>query len=648
MMHPENVNVSESSNLLTHAINYDYSSESEVEEIPEIPEEEDDFNIETMPTMKEKKKKRSSVLCCCLFIVFLLIGAGVAFIFFYPNKLKFHINEYSSSDEKALYTFDFDVNKPIDGAFNETLAVKCKNGVFVGVKKGNIVSYKGIPYAKPPTGKLRWKPPVSPDESLTVMEAYHFGYSPIQTQWSSEAASYYEQSEDCLTLNIWVNKKSEEKEKKPVIVFIYGGSYGWGGTVDPLYDGHNFVRDHPEIIFVSINYRTGIMGFIDFSKVKGGEEYKESGNLGLLDQIQALRWIKENIKGFGGDADNVTIYGESAGAGSASILTVIPAAKGLFQRVIAQSGSVTLTYSKKECQKLTKLLLKEANADTMNDLLTLTEDTLKEVNIKLNDYNNFPERDGIVLPEDLYEVYRNGTSKGVDLLIGTNEDETRYWIRAFGNEYLYQMAIPILYENNMKEVEEDDKESAEKFVRLQKSTYPWSISKFYNELLFRIPAMEQAIGHARNGGNVYMYYWTYPVNYKTIGANHGVELAFVMDTLNRTVFEENVVHKELASNVQDMWANFAKTGNPSVGNITWEKFEPETKQTMIIGDTLSMKNRVLEEQYILIKPLLKYNFNGCYTDLNYNVNYVQKVIIGGVCLLLAMIILPILFCRKRK
>ncbi|ORX44166.1 alpha/beta-hydrolase [Piromyces finnis] len=644
MMHPENV--SESSNLLTHAAEYNFSSSDS--DIEEIPEAEEDFGVSAMPTMKEKEKKRNSHLCLGFLLVLILIGIGIVFIFFSPQKFRFKINENSSSDSKTLYSFDFNTNKPIEGTYNKTLSVSCKNGIFVGEKTDDdILSFKGIPYAKPPTGKLRWKPPVRPDDSLTVMEAYHFGYSPIQTQWALEAASYYEQSEDCLTLNIWVNPTEKYNGKKPVMVFIYGGSYGWGGTIDPMYDAYHFVKDQPDIVFVTVNYRTGIMGFIDFSKVEGGEEYKESGNLGLLDQIQALKWIKENIEGFGGDPDNVTLFGESAGAGSVSILSVIPEAKGLFKRVIAQSGSVALTYSKKECQKLTELLLKEANADTMNDLLTLTEDTLKEINIKLNDYNNFPERDGIVIPEDLYEVYQNGTSKDIDFLIGNHQDESRYWIRAFGNEYIYQMAVPILYENNMKEVSDDDKESAEKFVRLQKSTYPWSISKFYNELLFRIPAMEQAIGHSKNGGNVYMYYWTYPVSYKKIGAHHGVELSFVMDNLNQTVFSSHLANKELASSVQEMWVNFAKTGQPSVGNITWEKFEPDTKRTMILNENYEMKDHVLEEQYILIKPLLKYNFNGCYTDLNYNVNYVQKVIIGSICILIAIIILPIIICKKK-
>jgi para-nitrobenzyl esterase len=642
MMQPENV--TEVSNLLTHTLENEYiDSQSEEEDELKLKvhnnlNNNDDFDLKPIPTIKNKKKRKIVGICIVLLLVLLLIGIGIIYFFLFSSK-KFRINENSEGNGKAVYTFDFNTNKIIEGEYNETLAIKCLNGVFVGQENESIISFKGIPYAKPPVGKLRWKPPVKPENSDKVYEAYYFGYSPIQTKWETEAASYYEQSEDCLTLNIWTQKKlSKEREdnsssipkKKPVMVFIHGGSYGWGGTVDPLYDGHNFVKSHPNVILVTVNYRLGIMGFIDFSSIKGGEAYKESGNLGILDQIQAIHWIKDNIGEFGGDPDNITLFGESSGAGSASVLAVVPEAKGLFKRIIAQSGSIALTYSKKECQKLTKLLLEETNADTMDDLLTLNEETIKEINIKLNDYNNFPERDGIVIPEDLYQAYQNGTSKDIDLLIGSNKDESRYWIRAFGNEYISQMAIPILYENNMKELSDEDKEYAEKFVRLQDSSYSWSISEFYNELLFRIPAMEQSIYHSKNGGNTYMYYWTYPVSYKDLNPGHSVELSYVLGNLNETLYSGNSVNMELASTIQDMWVNFATTGNPSIGNTTWENFEPEKKKTMLLGTSVEMKDRLLEEQFILIEPLLKYHFNGCYTDLNYNVNYVRKFIITFV------------------
>ena len=133
------------------------------------------------------------------------------------------------------------------------------------------------------------------------------------------------------------------------MVFFHGGSYGWGGTSDPIYDGHNLVEKYPDLVLVTAEYRTGIMGFMDFSGVPGGEDYSTSGNLGLLDQVCALEWVQKNIRAFGGDPENVTIFGESAGAGSVSLLPLIEGTDGLFRRIIMESGSPALTYSREEC-----------------------------------------------------------------------------------------------------------------------------------------------------------------------------------------------------------------------------------------------------------------------------------------------------------
>lgn len=245
--------------------------------------------------------------------------------------------------------------------------------------------------------------------------------------------SYYPQGEDCLTLNVWTNRTGPVSGKA-VMVFFHGGSYGWGATSDPIYDGHNLVRKFPDLVLVTVEYRTGIMGFIDFSGVPGGEAYRTSGNLGLLDQACGLRWVRENISAFGGDPENVTIFGESAGGGSAALLPLMKEAKGLFRRSIAESGSVALTYSREECRNLTARLLKYSKCSSMEELLALTEAQLMKVNEKLNDYNNFPERDGIVLPEDPYGAWEDPALKDLDFMTGTNADECRYWIREMGYE----------------------------------------------------------------------------------------------------------------------------------------------------------------------------------------------------------------------
>ena len=181
------------------------------------------------------------------------------------------MNLSRKNDAKIIIRHRYGVNQRITGEYDTDLAVKCRNGVFVGGKTGDVIAFKGIPFAQQPTGELRWKAPVPPANSDGVFEAYYNGKSPIQTEWKTEQASYYPQGEDCLYLNIWVNR-TDDRTDKPVMVFLHGGSYGWGGTADPLYDGKALVSKHPDIILVTVGYRTGLMGFVDFSYLKGGED----------------------------------------------------------------------------------------------------------------------------------------------------------------------------------------------------------------------------------------------------------------------------------------------------------------------------------------------------------------------------------------
>lgn len=542
------------------------------------------------------------------------------------------IDEVQKETMSSLYG----VNEGITGEYDKTLAAKCYNGTFVGKEENEVISYKGIPYAETPTGELRWKEPVAASASDKVYEAYYFGKTPIQTEINSERASSYEQGEDCLTLNVWTSEKTSSSDKA-VMVFIHGGSYGWGGTSDPLYDGQNFVEAHDDIVLVSIEYRVGMMGFIDFSSVKGGENFSTSGNLGLLDQIAALQWIKNNIEAFGGNPDNVTIFGESAGGGSVSLLPLIDEAKGLFNRIIAQSGSVALTFSKDECQNLTEMLMEKTGATSMEDLQALSEEEIMEVNEELNDYNNFPERDGIVIPEDLYQAYADGVSSDIDMLIGTTSDEARYWMSEMGGLTKYTLSIPILYENNLKRISDEDMAYVKQFMSLQTERKVWNITEFYNEIMFRIPAILQASSHAENGGNAYMYYWTYPSAIGSYGACHAVELAYVFNNLDETKYTGDNIKTELAETVQQMWVNYAKTGNPSTDTITWPQYNSDTRATMILGDEIKVENDILSQQREAITKLIKYDFNGSYVNLSLNVPHVYKLVGISITVLFVLV-----------
>ena len=517
----------------------------------------------------------------------------------------------------------------------------------MGIRKDDVISFKGIPYAVQPTGEYRWKPVPVALEDDGVYEAYHFGKSPIQTEAESERASYYEQGEECLHLNIWNNQKNPDT-RKPVMVFIHGGSYGWGGTSDPIYDGQNFAMAHDDVILVTIGYRTGIMGFIDLSSFPDGNEYKESGNLGLLDQVTALRWIQKNISAFGGDPNNVTLFGESAGAGSATLLPLIEGTQGLFHRYIAQSGSVSLTYSREECQTLTQKLKKATGATSVADLMALDTKTLKEINEDLNDYAIFPERDGIVLPEDPYKAYENGAAKDIDIMIGSNEDEIRYFIQEVGGVNNYKLVIPVLYESNLRGISHEDRDNIRMAFRKIKMERAWRLSEFYNEALFRLPAIAVAESHAKAGGNTYMYYWKYPSAIPNYGACHAVELAYVFNNLDQTIYTGENIDPNLAANVQAMWVNFAKTGNPSTKDLEWIKYDPIQRETMMLDSTCRMEKNPKALQRELLSPINKYYLNGNYHNISLNVPIIYRYALSTTILLGILVLLRMAVRKWRK
>lgn len=533
----------------------------------------------------------------------------------------------------------FGENRVIADGYDEKLSVSCSNGIFVGTESDTVISFKGIPFAKPPIGNLRWKAPQKPEKSSSVREAKYFGPSPIQSELFSERASCYPQSEDCLYLNVWC---SEDKTGgKPVMVFIHGGSYGWGGTSDPLYDGTNFVKENPDIILVTIAYRLGIMGFMNFSSVEGGDNFKDGTNLGLLDQICALEWIRDNIAGFGGDPGNVTVFGESAGGGSVCLLPLIKKADGLFTKVIAESGSVVLSTSAEDSLRLTNKLMKKTKSKNMDDLMSLSFNRLKQVNDSLNDSNNFPIRDGTILPLDPYKAYSDGNYNKVDMIIGTNADESRYWIKELGGERRFSLLMPVMFENNLKVISKKDSVFIESFASLQNKPYSDMICEFNNEMLFRLPALETAINVSKTGNKAYVYYWTAPSSIGTLGACHAVELAYVFNNPKENIYTGDYYDSELGKRVRKFWTDFARFGSPAK-NGSWPEYG-NNRSTMIFGREDNVEIDPKSGQRILLYPILRYYFNGCYSNLDLNVPYIY----GALLAMITLIAFPIVWLVKK-
>ena len=498
-------------------------------------------------------------------------------------------------------------NKEINGDYDASLAASTTYGTYVGkVDSNNIVSWKGMPFAKAPTNNLRWKAPQKLDNSNKVYEAYYFGHSSVQIESQDERACLYPQGEDCLNINVW-NNKSDANSKKPIMLWIHGGAYLQGGAVSPEYDGTNFVKNNPEVIYASLDYRTDFVGFVNLSRVPGGENYKESANLGLLDQIAGLKWLKENAASFGGDPERITIFGESAGGGSVSALTIIPEAKGLFKRAIVQSGSCTnfLRTAEKSISQ-TQRILDITGCKNMNDLLTLTPTDLRKVAticaiVDPTGYT-YPQLDGITLPFDVRSKLTDETRDGIDILCGTTKDEFEYWTLFMTPEINQTVLESGLYKFESKMTEEELVRWNAFKNSLTGSEYKNGV-ECINYLSFHAPCRYEAKTHADNGQRVYQYFFTEEYNGNYIdpsthnptpyGSIHAAELPFEFG-----IFESDeflcCTHEEAIrfSNImQKMWVNFALNGDPSisdgqvsgVGSIDWDAYTSANDAIMVLN-----------------------------------------------------------------
>lgn len=315
-------------------------------------------------------------------------------------------------------------NHVIEGKYNKKLSVRTRTGIYVGKRqRRHINSYLGIPYARPPIGDRRWQKPARLPNSDVVHEAFYFGPSSLQPASKGNTLSYHQQSEDCLYLNVWCSA-CHRNAKKPVIVYFHDGDYSYGGSANPIENAEALVRKNRDIVAVSFNYRLGVLGFIDFTDLPDGAKYKDALNCGVLDQIQALKWVKENIHAFGGDPDNITLMGSNSGATSAMILSGLKETKGLFGRVFSVSySSDYLYYDNISSRRLGCALAKEFHAKTVQDLLNVPTNQLKKAVAKYTQEGGAPVCDGKFLPKDIDEIFKRGTENNIEYVIGLPEDE---------------------------------------------------------------------------------------------------------------------------------------------------------------------------------------------------------------------------------
>jgi len=459
--------------------------------------------------------------------------------------------------------------------------------------------YRGIPYAAPPVGDLRWRPPKPVVPWKGVKAADHFSPACMQPPTETTGSSAWHEglapiSEDCLYLNVWTPAKSAS-EKLPVMVYIYGGGNIRGAASENQYDGEYLAQKG--IVFVGFNYRLGVFGFMAHPELTAESEHRSSGNYAILDQIAALKWIQDNIARFGGDPNRVMIFGQSAGASDVSSLMATPLAKGLFQRAVAQSGNnLSNSTGLADAEKIGVKLGEQLGATSIAALRQRSADEI--LNAAQGRWGT--NVDAWVFPQDLSSIFAAGKQNDVPLIVGTVGKD----VPGFGAAM--KAADARTYARNTFH------ELADTYLKLYPSLTDAAATK--SGIAFR---SDNAMANARawlrlqthtGKSKSYWYYFTHesPIPEglewagrpaRAAGAYHGGEIVYVFNAFPIQAWPWRPVDLQLGDIISSMWINFAKTGDPNgPGLPEWPAYEPSTDVLMTFGDAPKAEPTPLEEK----------------------------------------------------
>ena len=476
--------------------------------------------------------------------------------------------------------------------------VKTKAGLVSGVAgtKPGIAVFKGIPFATPPVGNLRWAAPKPASPWTGVLSAAKFSASCIQTivqerkPWTYEFMAHNNVSEDCLYLNVWTPAKSAG-EKRPVFVYIYGGGFTEGSAAAPVYDGEGLAsKGH---VVVTINYRVGIFGFFNHPELSAESEHHSSGNYGLLDQVAALEWIHENITAFGGDPNRVTIAGQSAGASSVHALTASPLARGLFQRAIEESGSSVGSVGLVNANQLSNAEqngVRFAEAKGAKNLAELRAMSWQKITEPIQSpaggrggagFRFSLVVDGYFLPASVDEIFAQGKQNDVPELTGMTANDIGITSNPNTTLSMFHDQAKGRY-GDLADVflkAYDASSDAEAVEATRASSRDQS----------RISMYLWAMNRAKTAKTkAYTYYWNHTLpgpDAAVYKAFHTSEVPYVLNTLYASDRPFTDADRRIADMMSSYWANFAATGDPNGKGLPhWPAVEQKPNMTMQVGD----------------------------------------------------------------
>jgi para-nitrobenzyl esterase len=457
-------------------------------------------------------------------------------------------------------------------------------------KSDGVTSFKGIPFAAPPLGPLRWKPPQPVQPWKGIRDCNAFGPSPMQMKpvpffmiGPEFVVPRQPLSEDCLYLNVWTAAKSPA-EKRPVMVWIYGGGFITGGSAASGYSGEALSKKG--IVFVSFNYRLGVFGFLAHPGLSGEDPHHASGNYALLDQIAALQWVKKNIRAFGGDPDRITIAGQSAGSASVNCLIASPLAKNLFEGAIAESGSLVLENpllrmkTRAVAEKEGQAFAEKLKAKNIQELRALPAESIQKA---FGFYS--PIVDGYVMPASVAEIFKQSRQTHVPFLTGWNADEGflpgikkkaafAAEARDFGaDSTLFTKYFPS--STDAQSLVSQTALSVDKTIGIPQ--YVWALKQNENSkaktFLYRFTRKPPATGDK-----------------KRFGAYHTAEIGYALHNLDSIQRSWETADRKLEAIMSSYWVNFTKTGDPNGSGLPdWPAFSDKDPQTMFFDEDPSAK-----------------------------------------------------------
>jgi para-nitrobenzyl esterase len=481
-------------------------------------------------------------------------------------------------------------------------------GIALGANQGRVIAFKGIPYGASTEGAARFMPPSKLQPWTGVRDALELAPASPQTpttlipeSMAQQPKGDYSGTEDCLHLNVWT--PVADRAKRPVMVWFHGGGYSAGSANWEMYNGAN-LAGRQDVVVVTVNHRLNVFGYLYLADL-GGEKYANASNVGMLDTIAALEWVRDNISAFGGDPGNVTIFGQSGGGGKVSTLMGMPAAKGLFHRAIAMSGSNVSGISRDRANKgveafLASLQLKSNQVDQLQKLPVA--DLLKAMKATRG-LNLGPVVDGRTLPAGPFDPVASASSASVPLMIGSTETEVT-WSTTINLDPIDDATLHTRVRNTLKV----DDATADNLIGVYKKGWP----KADNETVFLILSTD--VSNFRTGTDteaerkatagaalVYKYYfqWYSPVREGKLRSYHTLDIPFVFENVDIAVSMNGSGRDRypLADKMSAAWAAFARTGNPNHKGIPkWNPFTLDQRSTMIWNNECRVADDPFREQ----------------------------------------------------